>query len=29
MTTERINILVKVSPMCLMTGLGLKASKGG
>lgn len=28
MTAERINILVKVSPMCLMTGLGLKASKG-
>lgn len=29
MTTERTNILVMVSPMCLMTGLGLKASKGG
>lgn len=28
MTTERTNILVMVSPMCLMTGLGLKASKG-
>lgn len=28
MTAERINILVTVSPMCLMTGLGLKASKG-
>lgn len=28
MTAERINILVTVSPMYLMTGLGLKASKG-
>lgn len=28
MTAECINILVTVSPMCLMTGLGLKASKG-
>lgn len=28
MTAERINIFVTVSPMCLMTGLGLKASKG-
>lgn len=29
MTAERINIFVTVNPMCLMTGLGLKASKGG
>lgn len=29
MTAERINIFVTVSLMCLMTGLGLKASKGG
>lgn len=29
MTTERINILVTVSQKSLMTGLGLKASKGG